>query len=122
MRRQNALFQWRADHPTLKQWCDSFDALIRFDERELGMEVGLHDANLASDRIRQEPVLATLRYPRLSRLCDRQTRIRHFRNRAEELRAVCEEVILHDTKLMLHRLADSYEHLANTLETTPQNS
>ena len=86
------------------------------------MEVGLHDANLASDRIRQEPVLATLRHPHLSRLCDRQTRIRQFRDRAEELRAICEDVILHETKLMLHRLADSYEHLAHTLEVTARNS
>jgi hypothetical protein len=86
------------------------------------MEVGQHNTNLVSDRIRQEPVLATLRHPRLSRFCDRQTRIRQFRDRAEELRAICEEVILHDTKLMLHRLADSYEHLAHTLEATPQSS
>lgn len=86
------------------------------------MDVGSHDATLARDRIRQEPALAVLRRSRLSRLCDRQTRIRQVRERAAELRAICEDVILHDTKLMLLRLADSYEHLAQTLESAPRTA
>ncbi|HSC19039.1 MAG TPA: hypothetical protein VLC74_09010 [Rhizomicrobium sp.] len=86
------------------------------------MQSASEDANLARDRIRQEGVLASLRLPRLSRLCDRQTRIRQFRDRAEELRAICEDVILHDTKLMLQRLADTYERMAHALESTQQNS
>jgi hypothetical protein len=86
------------------------------------MQAASEDANLARDRIRQEGVLASMRLHRLSRLCDRQTRIRQFRDRAEELRTICEEMILHDTKLMLQRLADTYERMAHALESTQQNS
>lgn len=86
------------------------------------MQAASEDATLARDRIRQEGVLASLRLRRLSRLCDRQTRICQFRHRAEELRAICEDVILQDTKLMLHRLADTYERMAHALESTRQNS
>jgi hypothetical protein len=86
------------------------------------MQAASEDASRARDRIRQEGVLASLRLPRLSRLCDRQTRIRQFRDRAEELRAICEDVILQDTKLMLRHLADTYERMAHALETAQQNS
>lgn len=86
------------------------------------MNIGFQDSNLARDRIRQEPVLATLRLSRLSRLCDRQTRIRQFRERAEELRGICEDVILQDTKLMLQRLAETYDRMALSLETALPNA
>ena len=67
------------------------------------------------DMIRQEPVLATLRRDRM-RPASRQSRICQFREKAEELRAVAEDLILSDTKHTLWRLADSYEQMARQLE------
>ncbi|MBV8798309.1 MAG: hypothetical protein JO208_00640 [Alphaproteobacteria bacterium] len=74
------------------------------------------------DMIRQEPVLATLRRDR-QRAITRQSRISHFQEKAEELRAVAEDVILSETKQMLWRLADNYERMARHLtELTRQPS
>lgn len=70
------------------------------------------------DMIRQEPVLATLRRPSSSRLVDRQTRIQQLREKAEELRTICDDVILDETRQMLLRLADTYERLAGSLESS----
>ena len=68
--------------------------------------------------IRQEPVLATLRRDR-SRPETRASRIVQFREKAEELRAVAEDVILMDTRHTLWRLAETYERMAQHLEDSP---
>jgi hypothetical protein len=47
---------------------------------------------------------------------DRRARIRRYRRRAEELRAISEEVILRETCLTLRSLAESYEQMASTME------
>ncbi|MBV9062608.1 MAG: hypothetical protein JOY77_06735 [Alphaproteobacteria bacterium] len=74
------------------------------------------------DMIRQEPVLATLRRDR-KKPGRRQSRISQFQEKAEELRAVAEDVILSETKQMLWRLADNYERMARHLtELTRQPS
>ena len=66
--------------------------------------------------IRQEPILATLRRPRTLVSTDRQVRIAQYRDKAEELRAISEDVILEQTRLTLQRLAENYERMANALE------
>jgi hypothetical protein len=68
--------------------------------------------------IRQEPVLATLRRPSSARLVDRTARARQFRDKAEELRALCDDVILEDTRRMFLCLAETYERMAASLEST----
>ena len=70
--------------------------------------------------IRQEPILATLRRPRMIVGKDRQARIAQYRDKAEELRAISEDVILEQTRLTLQRLAENYERMANALELATQ--
>lgn len=72
--------------------------------------------------IRQEPVLATLRRPSSARLEDRGARARQFRDKAGELRAICDDVILEDTRQMFLRLAESYERMAASLESTARGA
>lgn len=43
-------------------------------------------------------------------------RARRYRQRAEELRSISEEVILKETRLTLLSLAESYEQMAATME------
>jgi len=43
-------------------------------------------------------------------------RARRFRRRAEELRAISEEVILKETCLTLVSLAESYDQMASVME------
>ena len=45
-----------------------------------------------------------------------------FQHKAEELRAVAEDVILSETRLTLLKLAETYERMATTLRSseTPQ--
>lgn len=50
---------------------------------------------------------------------DRQVRARRYRLRAEELRAISEEVMLKETCLTLLSLAESYEQMALTMERVP---
>jgi hypothetical protein len=69
--------------------------------------------------IRQEPILATLRRQRTSLPDDREARIAQFRDKAEELRAIAEDVILDETKSTLLNLAESYVQMARMLEPTP---
>jgi len=78
----------------------------------------LEDYSDVHDMIRQEPVLATLRRPSSSRLVDRTTRICQLREKAEELRALCDDVILEETRQVLGRLAETYERLAGSLESS----
>jgi hypothetical protein len=47
---------------------------------------------------------------------DRMARARRFRRRAEELRAISEEVILKETCLTLVSLAESYDQMASVME------
>lgn len=47
---------------------------------------------------------------------DRQARAQRYRRRAEELRAISEEVMLKETCLTLLSLAESYEQMARTME------
>jgi hypothetical protein len=81
----------------------------------MGTIIPLEDARRVHDMIRQEPVLAALRHPR-SRPEDRQGRIVQFRQKAEELRTISDDVILPETRLTLLSLAQSYEHMAQVLE------
>jgi hypothetical protein len=78
----------------------------------------LDDFTTVHDMIRQEPVLATLRRPSGVRLVDRTARARQFRDKAEELRAICDDVILEDTRQTFLRLAESYDRMAASLENT----
>jgi hypothetical protein len=87
----------------------------------MGTIIQLDDARRVHDMIRQEPVLAALRHPR-SRPEDRQGRIVQFRQKAEELRTISDDVILPETRMTLLSLAQSYEHMARTLEDLPQGS
>ena len=87
----------------------------------MGMIIPLEDARRVHDMIRQEPVLATLRHPR-SRPEDRQGRIVQFRQKAEELRTISDDIILPETRSTLLNLAQSYDHMARTLEDLPQGS
>jgi hypothetical protein len=70
------------------------------------------------DRIRQEPVLAALRRPRSARIVDRAARAGQFRDKAEELRTICDDVILEETRQTFSRLAEAYERMAASLENT----
>jgi hypothetical protein len=47
---------------------------------------------------------------------DRMARVRRYRERAEELRAISEDVILKETCLTLLSLAESYDQMASTME------
>ena len=47
---------------------------------------------------------------------DRRARARRYRQRAEELRAIAEEVILKETCLTLLSLAESYDQMACVME------
>ena len=49
---------------------------------------------------------------------ERQTRARQYRLKAEELREIADDVILFESKQTLVSLANSYEHLADTVEHT----
>ena len=82
----------------------------------MGNIIRLHDLQHVHDMIRQEPILATLRRPRAGLLGDRNARIAQYREKAEELRTISEDVILEETRSTLLRLADSYEQLAFSLE------
>jgi hypothetical protein len=81
----------------------------------------LEDFTTVHDMIRQEPVLATLRRPSAARLTDRAARARQFRDKAEELRAICDDVILEETRQTFCRLAESYDRMAASLESNPRN-
>jgi hypothetical protein len=48
--------------------------------------------------------------------CERRARARRYRLRAEELRAISEEVMLKETCLTLVSLAESYEQMARAME------
>ena len=47
---------------------------------------------------------------------DRTARARRYRQRAEELRSISEEVILKETYLTLLSLAESYDQMASVME------
>ena len=47
---------------------------------------------------------------------DRLQRARRYRQRAEELRSISEEVILKETCLTLLSLAESYDQMASVME------
>ena len=72
--------------------------------------------------IRQEPILAALRRPRMPQAADPQGRAAQYRDKAEELRAIAEDVILEQTRATLRRLAESYERMAAALQATAPNS
>jgi hypothetical protein len=78
----------------------------------------LEDFRYVRDRIRQEPVLAALRRPQSLWAEDRQGRIPQFESKAEELRAVAEDVILSETRLTLLKLAETYERMAAGLRSS----
>ncbi|MBV9571225.1 MAG: hypothetical protein JO056_08295 [Alphaproteobacteria bacterium] len=75
----------------------------------------MHDLSTMQEMIRQEPVLATLRRSRTEPR-SREDRIAQFRAKAEELRAICEDVILPDTRSSLLNLAGTYDRMADTME------
>lgn len=79
------------------------------------MAIHLQDIQLR-DMIRQEPILAALRRPRTIVSKDRHTRAAQYREKAEELRAISEDVILDQTRLTLQRLAETYERMATALK------
>ena len=72
--------------------------------------------------IRQEPILAALRRPRRPQARDPQARAAHYRDKAEELRAIAEDVILEQTRATLWRLAESYERMAAALQAAAPHS
>ena len=47
---------------------------------------------------------------------DRMARARRYRQRADELRAISEEVILKETCLTLLSLAESYDQMASVMQ------
>jgi hypothetical protein len=51
----------------------------------------------------------------------RAARARRYRLRAEELRSISEEVMLKETCLTLHSLAESYDQMASVMEAMPCN-
>jgi hypothetical protein len=51
-----------------------------------------------------------------SALEDRELRARHYRMRAEELRAIAEEIMLRETGRTLLSLAESYDQMADITE------
>jgi hypothetical protein len=75
----------------------------------------VEDFQQVCDKIRQEPVLAALRGRPSVRAEDRRGRIAQFENKAEELRALAEDVILPDTRTTLLTLAENYQRMAATL-------
>lgn len=80
----------------------------------------MHDAQRVHDMIRQEAALAVLRRPRTIRPQHRDARIAQYREKAEELRTISEDVILDETKATLLSLAKSYEEMACMLESLPR--
>jgi hypothetical protein len=52
---------------------------------------------------------------------DRMARARRYRQRAEELRSISEEVILKETCLTLLSLAESYDQMASVMERMASN-
>jgi hypothetical protein len=85
----------------------------------MGSTVSLQDAQHVSDMIRQEATLAVLRRPRALRPEHRDGRIVQYREKAEELRAIAEDVILEKTRTTLLSLATTYEEMARMLERLP---
>ena len=75
----------------------------------------MEDFRQVCDKIRQEPVLASLRRQQSARAESKQDRIAQFEDKAEELRAVAEDVILEQTRRTLFKLAETYERMAATL-------
>lgn len=51
---------------------------------------------------------------------DPRVRAQRYRLRAEELRAISEEVMLKETCLTLLSLAESYEQMAHTMDRMPE--
>jgi len=82
----------------------------------------MDDFTTMHSMIRQEPVLAALRRPSSARLADRGARAGQFRDKAEELRAICDDVILEDTRRMFLRLAETYERMAESFERTARGA
>jgi hypothetical protein len=87
----------------------------------MGSTIGLQDAQHMSDMIRQESALAVLRRPRALRPEHRDGRIVQYREKAEELRAIAEDVILEKTRTTLLSLAGTYDNMARALEALPRN-
>ena len=87
-----------------------------------GERIRLRDAQHIYDMIRQEPILAALRRPRTLRLEDRDRRMAQYREKAKELRAISEDVILEETRATLLSLANSYEEMARMLEGSPSSA
>lgn len=85
----------------------------------MGTIVRLQDTRHIHDMIRQEGALAVLRRPRALRPKHRDGRIVQYREKAEELRAISEDVILEETKATLLSLANAYEEMARLLEGLP---
>lgn len=81
----------------------------------------MQDVQHVSDMIRQEATLAVLRRPRALRPEHRDGRIVQYREKAEELRAIAEDVILEKTRATLLSLASTYDNMARALEVLPRN-
>ena len=62
--------------------------------------------------------MASLRRQQSTRAESPRGRIAQFESKAEELRAVAEDVILDQTRLTLLKLAETYERMAATLRTS----
>lgn len=88
----------------------------------MGTIIRLQDSRHVHDMIRQEAALAVLRRPRTIRPQQRDARIAQYREKAEELRAISEDVILDETKATLLSLANSYDEMARMLESLPRTS
>lgn len=71
----------------------------------MGTVVRLNDVRRAKARRRE-----------LARDSDRMARSRRYRQRAEELRTISEEVVLKETCLTLLSLAESYDQMASVME------
>ena len=76
----------------------------------------LQDLLQDRDSLRQQQALSALRA--LPRGEDRDTKIKLCCTKAEELRTVAEEMVLHETRQTLLQLALSYERMAHSLART----
>jgi hypothetical protein len=82
----------------------------------MGTVTHLEDVLRARDTIREEQAVESLRRDPLADAGNRNERIHRYRQKAEELRTISEDVILYETKQTLLSLSCSYEYMADAVE------
>ena len=76
----------------------------------------LNDILAERDDIRRRRAEAFLKRGQPGSLRERRKRAKHYRAKAEELRAIADDAILFETRRTLTGLADSYERMADTVD------